>query len=119
MTQPAGNVRDRVRAALEAAVQSLGVAGRDVPDLELQRARNRQHGDYASGAGLKLARVLKKAPAQIAQDLADRIDIPEVVAEPAGGYVNFRLRDSWLREVVGTDPATWATARRCRWSSPV
>jgi arginyl-tRNA synthetase len=101
MTQPAGNVRDRVRGALEAAVKSLGVADDELPDLELQRARNRQHGDYASGAGLKLARVLKKAPAQIAQDLAARIDIPEVAAEAAGGYVNFRLRDTWLREVVG------------------
>jgi len=101
MTQPAGNVRDSVRAALEAAVKSLGVSDQDMPDLELQRARNRQHGDYASGAGLKLARILRKAPAQIARDLAERIDIPEVASEAAGGYVNFRLRDTWLREVVG------------------
>src|SRR5207237_5657139 len=57
-------------------------------------------GDYASGAGLKLARVLKRPPAQIAGELAERIDIPEATAEGAGGYVNFRLRETWLRELV-------------------
>jgi len=76
-------VRDRVRSALEGAVRSLGVAGADLPDLELQRARNRQHGDYASGAGLKLAGLLKRPPPQIAKELAERIDIPEAVAEAA------------------------------------
>jgi len=101
VTQPVGSVRDRVRVALEAAVKSLGVDAQHLPDLELGRARNRQHGDYASGAGLKLARLLRRAPAQIAQELAERIDIPEVAPEAAGGYVNFRLRDSWLRDRVG------------------
>ena len=43
-------VRDRVAEALAEAVRRLGVS--EPPDLELQRARNRQHGDYASGAGL-------------------------------------------------------------------
>ena len=93
-------VRERVAAALEAAVKSLGIADEEIPDLELQRAKNRQHGDYASGAGLKLARVLKRPPPQIAAELAARVDIPEAAAEAVGGYVNFRLRDSWLRELV-------------------
>ena len=92
--------RLEVRSALEAAVRSLGVPAEEIPDMELMRARNRQHGDYASGAGLKLARVLKRPPAQIAGELAERIDIPEATAEGAGGYVNFRLRETWLRELV-------------------
>jgi len=93
-------VRERVAAALEAAVKSQGIGDEEMPDLELQRAKNRQHGDYASGAGLKLARVLKRPPPQIAAELAARVDIPEAAAEAVGGYVNFRLRDSWLRELV-------------------
>ncbi len=92
--------RQEVRSALEAAVRSLGVPAEEMPDLELMRAKNRQHGDYASGAGLKLARVLKRPPPQIAAELAERVDIPEATAEAAGGYVNFRLQDGWLRELV-------------------
>src|ERR1700704_4064218 len=98
--QPQGTVRDRVRQALEAAAVGLGAPASELPDLELQRAKNRQHGDYASGAGLKLARVLKRTPHEIAKELAGRIEAPEVTAEEAGGYVNFRLRASWLRELV-------------------
>ncbi|HEX6349924.1 MAG TPA: arginine--tRNA ligase [Candidatus Dormibacteraeota bacterium] len=92
--------RQQVRAALETAVRSLGVAEDEMPDLELMRAKNRLHGDYASGAGLKLARTLRRPPPQIAAELAERIDIPEATAEAAGGYVNFRLRDAWLRDLV-------------------
>lgn len=100
-------VRDRLLSALQAAVRSLGVE--DLPDLELQRARQQQHGDYASGAGLKLARLLRRPPHEIARELAERIDVPEAAAEAAGGYVNFRLRPEWLqelaRQVAATGPA--------------
>ena len=98
------NVRDRLRAALEEAVRGLGVE--EVPDLELQRARNRQHGDYASGAGLKLARALRRPPPEIAGELVERVDSPEAEPEAAGGYVNFRLRERWLQELVHEVAAT-------------
>ncbi len=92
-------VRARLARALERAVLDLGVE--PVPDLELQRARGRQHGDYASGAGLKLARILRRPPGEIAQDLAARLNgLSEAAVEAAGGYVNFRLRDAYLRELV-------------------
>ncbi|HEX6548320.1 MAG TPA: arginine--tRNA ligase [Candidatus Dormibacteraeota bacterium] len=93
-------VRDRLEAALEGAVRKLGVA--EVPDLELYRTKNRLHGDYASGAGLKLARVLRRPPVLIAEELAGELsDLAEAEVQAAGGYVNFRLRENWLRELVG------------------
>jgi arginyl-tRNA synthetase len=88
-----------LRAALEGTVRDLGVA--EVPELELGRARNPRHGDYASSVPMKLARTLRRAPAQIAEELAARLDgLPEVTVEPVGGYLNFRLRPAWLRELV-------------------
>jgi len=93
-------VRDRLAAALDGAVRSLGVT--DPPDLELQRARSRQHGDYASGAGLKLARVLRRAPQAIAEELTQRLaGLEEAEVTAVAGYVNFRLRDAWLQRLVG------------------
>jgi arginyl-tRNA synthetase len=105
-TEPRGTVRERVRQALEDAVRSLGVPDSEIPDLELHRAKSRQHGDYESGAGLKLARVLKRPPPEIARELAARIDLPEAAAEAIGGYVNFRLREAWLRDLVAAVAAT-------------
>lgn len=90
-----------MHAALVEAVRKLGVDG-EVPDLELGRAKVAGHGDYASSAGLKLARVLRQDPKAIAAQLAETVIVPDgaAKAEAAGGYVNFRLNDDWLQRLV-------------------
>ncbi len=95
-------IRPRLEAALVDAARALGVT--NVPDLELGRARNPAHGDYASSAGMKLARELRQAPPQIAQRIAETISIPDGAAEaiPTGGYVNFRLTAGWLQRLVAS-----------------
>jgi arginyl-tRNA synthetase len=97
-----GGVRQAISEALVSAARALGVDG-DVPDLELGRAKLPEHGDYASSAGLKLARVLRQPPPAIAARLAESIVIPEGAAgaEAVGGHVNFRLTDPWLQRLVG------------------
>ena len=93
-------VRADLEAALRSASEAIGV--KDVPDLELGRAKNPDHGDYASSAGLKLARALRQPPNQIAARLAEVIEIPDAAAtaQPVGGYVNFRLSDAWLQGLI-------------------
>jgi arginyl-tRNA synthetase len=93
-------VRADLTAALRSASEAIGV--KDVPDLELGRAKNPGHGDYASSAGLKLARALRQPPNQIAARLAEVIEIPDAAATPqaVGGYVNFRLSEAWLQGLV-------------------
>jgi arginyl-tRNA synthetase len=97
-----GGVREAIREALHDAVRRLGVEG-EIPDLELGRARLAAHGDYASSAGLKLARVLRQDPKSIAARLAETVKVAgdAATAEAAGGYVNFRLTDEWLQRLVG------------------
>jgi arginyl-tRNA synthetase len=102
------SVRGLVADALQRAVRELGVEG-ELPDLELGRARNPAHGDYASPAGLKLARSLRRPPHEIASRLADLAAVHEgaATAEAVGGYVNFRLSEGWLqglvKEVAGSE----------------
>ena len=100
MLTAAGGIRSRLAQALEAAARSLGAT--EVPDLELGRAKNADHGDYASSAAMKLARELRQAPPQIAARLAEAIEIPERAAEAVAdrGYVNFRLAPAWLQRLV-------------------
>ena len=94
-------IRSRIGAALVEAVRSLHVEG-DLPDLELGRATGAGHGDYASPAGLKLARLLRQPPPQIAARIAETITVPDgaATAEAAGGYVNFKLTTEWLQRLV-------------------
>jgi arginyl-tRNA synthetase len=94
-------VRDQINDALVTAVRKLGVEG-DLPDLELGRTKTQDLGDYATSAAQKLARVLRQPPDAIAAKLAETISIPDgaATAEAVKGYVNFRLTDDWLQQLV-------------------
>ncbi|HYR54467.1 MAG TPA: arginine--tRNA ligase [Methylomirabilota bacterium] len=94
-------IRSRIGEALVEAVRSIGVEG-NLPDLELGRATGAGHGDYASPAGLKLARVLRQPPPQIAARVAETIVMPDrsATAAASGGYVNFKLNPEWLQRLV-------------------
>jgi len=94
-------IRELIGEALVSAVRALGV--KDLPDLELGRAKGPDRGDYASPAGLKLAKALRQAPPAIAAKLAETITIPEGAAsvQAVGGYVNFKLTPEWLQRLVG------------------
>ena len=96
-----GGVRDHIQQALVEAVRGLGVEG-EIPDLELGRAKVAGHGDYASSAGLKLARHLRQDPKIIAARIAEKVMVPggAAGAEADNGYVNFRLTDDWLCRLV-------------------
>jgi arginyl-tRNA synthetase len=96
-----GSVREPIHDALVKAVRELGVDG-EIPDLELTRAKLASHGDYASSAGLKLARVLRKRPDEIAQELASKVEVADGAATAVAekGYVNFRLSDAWLQKLI-------------------
>ena len=96
-------VRDAIHAALVDAVRKLGVDG-EMPDLELGRTRSPELGDYATSAPQKLARALRQPPDTIATRLAQTIAIPDgsATVEAVKGYVNFRLTDDWLRQLVSS-----------------
>ncbi|MDQ6878561.1 MAG: arginine--tRNA ligase [Candidatus Dormibacteraeota bacterium] len=98
---PSEGIRDVITEALSSAVRALGVDG-DLPDLELGRAKGADRGDYASPAGLKLAKALRDAPPSIASRLAETIAIPQAAAtvQAVGGYVNFKLTPEWLQQLV-------------------
>jgi len=108
MTSPTGEgTRELIARALTTAVRELGIEG-ELPDLELGRGKGAERGDYASPAGLKLAKALRQAPPAIASRLAGIISIPQAAAtaEAVGGYVNFRLTTEWLQRLVAKVAAT-------------
>jgi arginyl-tRNA synthetase len=100
----AASIREQIAEALREAARAAGTMGPDgdLPDLELGRAKPMERGEYASSAGMKLARVLKQPPQEIADRIAREIVVPDEAAtvEVVGGYVNFRLTTPWLQKLV-------------------
>ncbi|HET7464478.1 MAG TPA: arginine--tRNA ligase [Longimicrobium sp.] len=84
---------EQLLAELRRVVAGMG-ADADHP-VTLERPRNPEHGDWATNVALTLARPLRRAPRQIADELASRLDTAAAGVsgvEVAGpGFINFRL----------------------------
>jgi len=93
--------QDAIRGALRDVIEGLGA---DVPEIQLERPRDPSHGDVASNVALTLARQLSRPPREIAQTIADRIDLASAgvhAVEVAGpGFLNFRLPSGTVASVV-------------------
>ncbi|WP_150952044.1 arginine--tRNA ligase [Microbacterium testaceum] len=69
-------------------------AGITVADLPLERPKNRDHGDWASNAALKLSKVVGANPREFAAEIAAGLEAVDGIAsvEVAGpGFINIRL----------------------------
>jgi arginyl-tRNA synthetase len=92
-------------------------------EVELERPSDPAHGDYATNVALRLAPVRKRAPRELAEELATAAAaLPDVArAEVAGpGFVNLFLADGWfagaLAEILaaGSDYGAGFAPRRER-----
>lgn len=86
----------------ESMQQVFGLEETDVK-LGVAPTNNEQFGDYQCNAAMELARTLKKAPRQIAQEFVDKAKKPDFVEkiEIAGpGFINFFLRNESLANYV-------------------
>lgn len=88
---------------LETTLEVLGTnAIREVLGVEapaLIRAANASHGDYQLNGVLPLAKQMKKAPRELAQPVADRLQTESAIAsaEVAGpGFINLKLDPTWV-----------------------
>lgn len=91
----------RVRKAVE---EALAGAYPDAGDAEVvvEVPRDRGHGDFATNAAMNLARVLRRPPRAIAEDLAAglraRDDLFASVEVAGPGFVNLRMAPAVFRE---------------------
>ena len=97
-------VRDQLADAIAAALAALGVEATDEP-VHLERPARRDHGDWSTNVALTRSKAAGRPPRQLANDLAEamRASPPRHVraVEVAGpGFVNFRLDDGWLYDVL-------------------
>jgi arginyl-tRNA synthetase len=104
VTTPA---RDLVAAAfsdaLGRAARQYGWQGWESEAIDVEVPAHAEHGDYATGIAMRLARTLRKPPREIATAIKDQLDLrpPLASAEVAGaGFVNVRLDVAWLRGQV-------------------
>ena len=100
-------MKSELERLLREALRSLVPAFlSEVPDpgqVIVERARDPQHGDYASNIALRLAKAARRNPRELALAIVGALPANELVAsaEPAGaGFINFRLaKGAWFAEL--------------------
>ena len=96
-------IANAVAAALERANRDGAISVDSVPDIEIERPNNAEHGDFATNLPLRLARSARANPLQLAQLIAERIESSseiESVAPAPPGFINFKLSEAWLQQQV-------------------
>ncbi len=72
--------------------------------IELESPKDKSNGDYSSNIAMKLARIARKAPFKIAEEIVEKFDKTEVfvseikVANP--GFINIYLDKAFLTEII-------------------
>jgi arginyl-tRNA synthetase len=99
--------RDLVAAAfsdaLGRAARERGWVGTESEPIDVEVPANPEHGDYATSIAMRLAKIVRKPPREIATAIKDALELraPLASAEVAGnGFVNVRLDETWLRAQV-------------------
>ncbi|HKJ02861.1 MAG TPA: arginine--tRNA ligase [Longimicrobiales bacterium] len=94
--------QDAIRSALGAVLVEMGAPHAVV---QLERPRDPSHGDLATNVAMLLAKELRRAPRQIAEEIAQRLDLAAAgvtAVEVAGpGFLNFRLSAGAVASVLG------------------
>src|SRR5699024_1610655 len=77
----------------EAVVKAGLCTDAEMPQIILETPKDKQHGDFATNIAMQLARIAKKAPRAIAEEIVSALDAEQASVQEvdiAGpGFINF------------------------------
>ncbi|MCE7792428.1 arginine--tRNA ligase [Salipaludibacillus sp. CUR1] len=100
-------LKEGLKEQLIAAVLKAELAEKEeMPDVVIETPKDKSHGDFATNLAMQLARIAKKAPKMIAEDIAANFDHEAGKVEKldiAGpGFINFFMKKDYLTDIVAT-----------------
>jgi arginyl-tRNA synthetase len=96
---------ETLKQEIAAAVIQAGLAeAEELPDIVLEKPKDKAHGDFAANIAMQLARIAKKAPRKVAEDIVGTLDETKASIEKveiAGpGFINFFMKEDFLGEII-------------------
>jgi len=109
-------IKHEIARVVEEAVSRAQAAGElpavALPEIVIERPQRAEHGDYATGLPLRLARAARTNPIELGKTLASHCPPSDAVARievAPPGFVNFHLSEAWLArqvdEILAAGPA--------------
>ena len=103
LQQTEDNLKQEISTAV---VQAALAETADIPEIVLEKPKDKAHGDFATNIAMQLARIAKKPPRKIAEDIMENLDQTKASIkkiEIAGpGFINFFMKQDFLGEVIPT-----------------
>src|SRR5690625_5320882 len=103
LAQTEETIKEEIIAAV---VKAKLAKAEELPDITIEKPKEKQHGDFASNIAMQLARIAKKAPRAIAEDIVHHLDKSKASikkVEIAGpGFINFFMKSDYLGELIST-----------------
>ncbi|ATH93604.1 arginine--tRNA ligase [Bacillus glycinifermentans] len=98
-------MKDALKQEIKEAVIKAGLAdAADIPEVVLEVPKDKAHGDYSTNMAMQLARIAKKAPRSIAEDIVASFDKGKAsidkldIAGP--GFINFYMDNQYLTKLI-------------------
>ena len=90
-----------LKSLISKAFETMG-ASLAIENIVIERSKEKAHGDYATNAAMQMARVLKKNPREIAQNVVNAIkdDAIEKIEIAGPGFINFFIKQESLNSIV-------------------
>ncbi|HEX6983212.1 MAG TPA: arginine--tRNA ligase, partial [Balneolaceae bacterium] len=99
-------MKQYLKAILSEALKNFDLSDDDVPEIQIEKPNQPEHGDAATNLALNLARPLKNNPRKIAEQIVEnleydsrRIDAIEIAGP---GFINFRYAENYLFDELET-----------------
>lgn len=98
-------MQENLKKEVQAAVLKAGLAeAEQLPEVMIETPKDQAHGDYSTNMAMQLARIAKKAPRMIAEEISAHFDRSKASIEKveiAGpGFINFYMDNSYLTKIV-------------------
>lgn len=98
-------VQSKLKEEIAAAVIKAGLAPEEeLPAVVLEIPKDKANGDYSTNMAMQLARIAKKAPKIIAEEIIAHFDKSKASIEKietAGpGFINFYMNNSYLTDLI-------------------
>ncbi|MEJ9151181.1 arginine--tRNA ligase [Bacillus smithii] len=100
-----GKIQEQLKSEIKAAVLKAGLAAEEeLPAIVLETPKDKAHGDYSTNIAMQLARIAKKPPRQIADEIKNQFDRSQASVkeiEIAGpGFINFFMDNHYLTKLI-------------------
>ncbi|WP_163655088.1 arginine--tRNA ligase [Listeria sp. PSOL-1] len=99
------NQNDLIMYIKQAVITATGIAEKDIPTILLEVPKDKAHGDYSTNIAMQLARVVKKAPRDIATLIVQAISNKRLIKDiqiAGPGFINFFMDNRYLTEIIPT-----------------